>query len=205
QPHPDGAAQVKLTADPGAQFGAGGEPRDHAGLGHPPEDDAGPQAGRVRLLRYKIWRAANWTRPVGSAGPGENDWSLLGEFVRFAPGDTNITRNCATLYVPNYWAKTPLPPDYRRDTTVTICLNRGDLVDYQSGYVIRPGPAVDCIRDAAGSCQRGFGIMHGTGGTSYQTFEQPIKYPVGRYVYRDTLVQNGFLYFYSVTAKDSND
>ena len=199
------STKYNYTANPGRQVVPGGNHEITLAWDNLSETTPDPKTREFDFYAYKIWRAANWTRPVGSAGPGENDWSLLGEYVRFAPSDTNITRNCPTLYVPNYWAKTALPPDYRRDTTVTICLNRGDLIDFQSGYVIRPDASLDCLRDAAGNCQRTVGIKHGTAGTSFQVFELPIKYPVGRYVYRDTLVQNGFLYFYSVTAKDSND
>ncbi len=199
------SAKYNYQANPERRYSPAGDRTITLAWDNLSETTADPKSKEFDFYAYRIWRAANWTRPVGSSGPAEADWSLLGEFVKFAPSDTTITSHCATLYVPNYWAKTPVPPDYRRDSTVTICLRRGDLIDYQSGYVIRPDTTVDCIRDEFGNCSYTIGKKHGTGGTTFEVIEQAIKYPIGRYAFRDTLVQNGFIYFYSVTAKDSND
>ena len=42
-----------------------------------------PKSGWLDFRGYRVWKAANWQRPVGSAGPSDNDWSLLGEFRQF--------------------------------------------------------------------------------------------------------------------------
>ena len=42
-----------------------------------------PKSGWLDFRGYRVWKAANWLRPVGSAGPSDNDWSLLGEFRQF--------------------------------------------------------------------------------------------------------------------------
>jgi hypothetical protein len=78
-----------------------------------------------------------------------------------------------------------------------ICLYKGDIWDPQSGDIIRPDPTVlpvaypDSIVDSA--------LVLGSGAAK----EGRTRYPVGRYRYVDKGVKNGFLYFYSVTGKDS--
>jgi len=42
-----------------------------------------PKTGEFDCRGYRIWKAANWTRPVGSAGPSDEDWALLGEYRLF--------------------------------------------------------------------------------------------------------------------------
>jgi hypothetical protein len=42
-----------------------------------------PKSNRLDFRGYRVWKAANWLRPVGSAGPSDSDWSLLGEFRQF--------------------------------------------------------------------------------------------------------------------------
>ena len=143
---------------------------------------------------YQIWKVSDWTRPVGSSGPGENDWTLLAEYRQFECfGDTTCQRvvkqgdaYCRELFIP------------QTNQTRTICLNPGDLFDPQSGDIIRPDPSVlcigypDCLADSALSLGGGPRVGR-------------IRYPVGRYRYVDRNVKNGFVYFYSVTAKDSTD
>jgi hypothetical protein len=176
------------------------------------ESTADPKSNQFDFYSYKIWRAANWTRPVGSSGPGENDWSLIGEYVRWPANQIeteSVQQDTVSLYVPNYWQKPipegSLPLGWRRDSVVTLQLDRGDLLDFQSGHIIHPEP-VDCVRDTAGDCLTTLGLKHGANPTTPGGGAVRIThYPIGRYTYRDTLVQNGFIYFYSITAKDSND
>ncbi len=157
---------------------------------------------------YKLWKVANWVRPVGSPGPGEDDWALIGEFRKFdyrasngAPIPDNRYRAangdtlCPSMYIPNW-----LDPatGVRGPATVPVCLQRGDLWDRQTGTVIRP---TDLGCEAAGdSCARGTGCRAGADPCIPDTV---IRYPVGRYRFVDRDVKNGFMYFYSVTAFDS--
>jgi hypothetical protein len=79
-----------------------------------------------------------------------------------------------------------------------ICLERGDLWDPQSGDVIRPDPTVPCV-GFPGPCVVDSALVLGSNAAK----EGRVRFPVGRYRYTDRNVKNGFLYFYSVTAKDS--
>lgn len=153
---------------------------------------------------YKIWKVADWIRPVGSAGPTEAEWQLLGEYRIFDYLDINKRP------IPNnrYWKRLPsgdsvlvCPRIYvpQIGDSVDMCLERGDLWDRQSGHIIKPDSTVACV-GAPGPCQFETGCALGT---SPCVAQQRIKYPVGRYQYRDTEVKNGFLYFYAVTAFDS--
>ena len=180
------------------------------------EVTADPKSGWFDARGYRIWKVANWTRPVGSPGPGEDDWSLIGEYRLFeyrVPAGGFVQQNftvtgtdtvCPMLYIPNW--KDPTtgrvgPAD------VPICLQRGDLWDRQTGDIIHPA-AIGCARDPdfprfpgdTDSCAKGTGCLVGTSPCVPQV---RLKYPVGRYRYVDREVKNGFLYFYSVTAFDS--
>ena len=44
-----------------------------------------PAKGTFDFVGYKIWKAANWTRPVGSTGPGDDLWSLLATYYAYDP------------------------------------------------------------------------------------------------------------------------
>src|SRR6185503_9951374 len=39
-----------------------------------------PSSGLIDFKAYRIWKASNFTRPVGSSGPSEELWALLAEF-----------------------------------------------------------------------------------------------------------------------------
>ncbi len=147
---------------------------------------------------------------MGSPGPGEDDWSLIGEYRLFEyrlPTGGFVDRNftvsgtdttCPMVYVPNW--RDPVT-GHVGPASVPICLRRGDLWDRQTGHIIRPNTKVPCVSDTTSD-----GCAHGTGclvGTSPCITQTRIKYPVGRYEYVDRDVKNGFIYFYSVTAFDS--
>jgi hypothetical protein len=79
---------------------------------------------------YKIWKVADWTRPVGSPGPAEEDWSLVADFRLFDYYDRNgnpIPNNYTDISDPLH----PVCGDsvyipslgYKKQ----ICLKRGDL------------------------------------------------------------------------------
>ncbi|MBI1799264.1 MAG: hypothetical protein HYR73_06220 [Candidatus Eisenbacteria bacterium] len=173
-----------------------------------------PKSSWFDCRGYRLWKVANWTRPVGSPGPSEDDWSLMGEYRLFSYrnvsggtiADNRIDSSgvlvCPRIYIPNYRdAAGNLGP-----AVVPICLKDGDLWDRQSGDIVHPDLSLDCARapDSLGvlQCVTGMGWQVGL---NIKTNPQvhPIRYPVGRYRFVDHEVKNGFVYFYSVTAFDS--
>ncbi len=180
-----------------------------------------PKSGWLDFRGYRVWKAANWQRPVGSAGPSDNDWSLLGEFRQFHyygldgliqrnyefTSETDSTpKNCPSLFVPNYnypVGSEHCPSGCIDTATVDICLRLDDLWDRQSGQIIHVSD-IGCALDRAGDCDEVFGCILGR-----QFCDDPLnrehrmRYPVGRYRFVDREVKNGFVYFYSVAAFDS--
>jgi hypothetical protein len=158
---------------------------------------------------YKIWKVSNWTRPVGSPGPAEDDWALIADFRMFDYRNTNnvqIANNAIgkklppvggdpadTLIYPRVWI-----PQLR--DSLEIRLNSGDLWDRQSGRIMRPDTSLQCVKDALGRCVQDSGCVLDI---SPCRKVGRAHYPIGRYRYEDPEVKNGFLYFYSVTAYDS--
>ncbi len=179
-----------------------------------------PSSGEYDFKRYRIWKAANYTRPVGSSGPAEELWALLAEFTFFDELSPLIDS-----------VDTSTPPDGIPDAqehTAPVLLN------VQSGERLFPRDIAPCHEDAVlvdGKCRdqtdpdgppllattpdntlysnpaaRRY-LDYSTGlrnptprvDNNYQT----AKYPIGRYRYEDPQVLNGFIYFYSVTGKDS--
>ena len=188
------------------------------------ENTPDPKVGDFDFRSYRIWKVAGWRRPVGAAGPNDEDWALLSELRLFDYTDSNFTRDavtgarkCPQLFVPNYEypaghehcapqnagvypGRVSLGYGGCRDTaTVGICLYRGDLWDRQSGQIVRPDTTVGCVRDDFGACVQDSGLAQGE-----QFFIKKTRYPVGRYRYVDREVKNGFVYFYSITAGDSS-
>jgi hypothetical protein len=158
-----------------------------------------PERREFDFRSYRLWKAANWTRPIGSSGPNDEDWSLIGEFRLFDYTDSNFVASdtglvCPTVVIPEYYDPVTRT---RGPREIPICLYSGDLWNQQSGEILRPSP-VDCERDENNECEEEPGINVVTQLPTTRT-----KYPVGRYRYVDREVKNGFLYFYSVTAGDS--
>jgi hypothetical protein len=40
-----------------------------------------PLSGQLRFEGYRIWKAANWKRPIGETGPSNDLWMLMGDFA----------------------------------------------------------------------------------------------------------------------------
>src|SRR5262249_41916796 len=153
------------------------------------ENTPDPKTAWFDFRSYRIWKVSNWTRPVGSTGPAEDDWTLLAEYRLFNYADDNRRLENGSLQCPKVY----IP---QRADSVRICLQRGDLWNVQSGDVIHPDPSVLCVGYPNCLIDSAFSV-----GTS--TREGRIRYPVGRYRYVDRQVKNGFLYFYSITGADS--
>ena len=166
-----------------------------------------PRTGVYGFRGYKLWKVAGWQRPVGSSGPSDDDWQLLGEFDFFnylGPDNNYLPNNmvmdsvthtlhCPMVFVPNYYA-----PDtgYVGPRVVPICLTRGDIWDHQDGLVLHPDNGLSIV-DSTHACSPFTAVDCSRTETRY-------RYPVGRYRFVDKEVKNGFLYFYSVTAFDSS-
>src|ERR1051325_482252 len=185
------------TDNPDRRFAPGGDGQVTIAWDNLSEVTADPKTAWFDFRGYKIWKVSNWTRPVGSGGPGEDDWTLLAEYRLFdyAPnnkykivttaGDTVI--KCPRVYIPQV------------GDSMDICLDRGDLWDRQSGNIIKPNPSVLCV--GYPNCVIDSAFANGT--KTVRPNEGRIHYPVGRYAHVDRQVKNGFLYFYSVSAFDS--
>jgi hypothetical protein len=217
------AATYNYTDNPGRDVAPGGDNGITLAWDNLSEITPDPKTNWFDFRTYRIWKVSGWTRPVGSSGPSENDWSLLAEFRLFDHADSNYTRDpqgnkvCPMVYVPNYrypagdpqcsqGTAVPLSSGGCRDAaTVPICLKRGDFWDAQSGELLT-AQDVRCVpkaepnpNDPADTCATVRALKAG----SNTIFQTRTRYPIGRYVYHDPEVKNGFTYFYSVTAGDS--
>jgi hypothetical protein len=144
-----------------------------------------PVKATFDFVGYKIWKAANWTRPVGSTGPGDELWSLLATYYLYDPRVNPLK----------------VTTEDGRDSTVTTQL----LLNRETGEIIYPYD-VPCIELAPGVCDTAFAkkLTFTSAGRDTTLDHFPvIKYPIGRYRFVDRAVLNGFTYFYSVTAFDS--
>jgi hypothetical protein len=176
-----------------------------------------PKTGWLDFRGYRVWKAANWQRPVGSAGPSDNDWSLLGEFRQFHQWarDSNrvwrlLEQNSTRVFVPSHVypvGSAHCPGGCIDSATVDLDLRVNDLWNPQTGEVIRASE-IDCMRDPeSNECMEAFACINGRDRALECPFpahwEHRTRYPVGRYKLLDSEVKNGFVYFYSVTAFDS--
>ncbi|HEV8480040.1 MAG TPA: hypothetical protein VGR66_04535 [Candidatus Eisenbacteria bacterium] len=146
-----------------------------------------PVQGDFDFKGYKIWKAANWTRPVGSSGPGDDLWSLLATYY----------------YYDGVLNPLILKTEDGRDSVVAQNL----LLNRNTGEILYPND-VPCLEkaDEPGVCDQAQGKKFAVSSTGADSTIDPYfvtRYPVGRYTYEDRNVLNGFLYFYSVTAFDS--
>ena len=149
-----------------------------------------PKTGWFDFRGYKIWKVSDWTRPVGSTGPADDDWTLLAQYrwFNYAPDNKMLVNGqavCPKMYIP------------QKSDSESICLTFGDLWDVQSGDIIHPDASLPCVKFP--NCETDSALVLG----SSSQREGRVRYPVGRYRYVDHNVKNGFVYFYSVTAFDS--
>ncbi len=200
-PNTNTAINYNFSDNPTRRFIPAGDQKVTLAWDNLSENTPDPKSGQFDFRGYRIWKVSNWQRPVGSGGPGENDWTLLGEFRLFSYAPDN-KRPCTAQEISSgrcVSGERVCPQVYIPQTgeTVDLCLQKGDLVNIQSGQIIRPDPAVlctgypDCVTDIADKLGR-VGVK-----------DTLTRYPIGRYRYVDTQVKNGFVYFYSVTAFDS--
>lgn len=212
------AANYNFSDNPDRQVAPGGDNTVLLQWDNLSEVSADPKSGWLDFRGYRVWKVANWTRPVGSAGPNDDDWSLIGEYRQFNYRDvftnTIIPRNytwnvisptesvkvCPKVFIPGYRY-----PDGHVDTaTVDICLDYLDIWDRQTGHIIKAQPVACNLGNGPGDCAVYEGCINGRTDCSNPANQEELTYyKVGRYQIVDREVKNGFVYFYSVTAFDS--
>ncbi|MFM7232757.1 MAG: hypothetical protein ACKO3S_12350 [bacterium] len=200
-PNTNLGVSYNYTDNPDRRFAPAGDGQVSIAWDNLSELAPDPKTGWFDFKGYKIWKVQNWTRPVGTSGPAEDDWTMLAEYRMFDARANNrirIVNGTDTTFVcPKVW----IP---QREDSVAICLERGDLWDRQSGDIIRPDATVPCV-GSPGPCQSdsayAVGVTPAPGTVAPKIGR--IRYPIGRYQYVDRSVKNGFVYFYSVSAFDS--
>ena len=201
-PNTNVAVTYNFTDNPDRRFPPAGDAQVTIAWDNLSETSPDPKSGWFDFRGYKLWKVSNWTRPVGSGGPAEDDWTLLAEYRMFDHAATNglpcppeslAAGVCEgglmgpMVYIPQLG-----------DTGLArhVLLRRGDLWDRQSGHIIHPDTTLPCTGFPVCSVDSGAVL----GSTQHTT---RTHYPVGRYRYVDHEVKNGFVYFYSVSAFDS--
>jgi len=217
-PNMNVSINYNYTDNPNRTFAPAGDHQITLAWDNLSEATPDPKTGQFDFRGYKVWKVSNWTRPVGSAGPSDDNWSLLGEYRQFnyvrvadtvfiaANYDTAVgVSTCPQVFVPNYYD--PQTQQFVGGRTVPICLKRGDLWDRQTGIVIHPDQAVACTPDVLNpaTCSVEHGLILGADASNPRPYVHTTvtHYPIGRYHILDREVKNGFVYFYSVTAFDS--
>ncbi|MFH0778085.1 MAG: hypothetical protein V2A71_05575 [Candidatus Eisenbacteria bacterium] len=94
-----------------------------------------PLSGQFRFEGYRIWKAANWTRPIGETGPSPDLWMLLGDFA-YNPIDSLGVNS------PKYIRNTR---ERGADTTFILCDTTLAPVDTSIFAVPRPGQEPESV------------------------------------------------------------
>jgi hypothetical protein len=163
-----------------------------------------PDNAAFDFYSYRVWKASNFTRPVGSSGPSDDLWALLAELKRYddlKPLVDSVDTNQDGI---------------RDSTTKTFPV----LLNVQTGQRIVPNDIPPCAAGTTsinGACPPSSGAPGDTayavaqrayltdaGGVAVDPARKEAIYPIGRYSLRDPNVLNGFVYFYSVTGRDSS-
>jgi hypothetical protein len=96
------------------------------------ETTVDPEKGDFDFRSYRVWKVANWRRPVGSSGPADDDWALLDHFRFFDYTDSN--KDLFVKAKPNGPDLTP----QQRDSLLTSLLYYPSAID----SVVNKGLAV---------------------------------------------------------------
>jgi hypothetical protein len=94
-----------------------------------------PLSGQFRFEGYRIWKAANWKRPIGETGPSSDLWMLLGDFA-YHPVDSLGVNS------PKYIRNTRV---WGGDTTYIMCDTTLAADDSTTYMVTRPGGGTDTV------------------------------------------------------------
>jgi hypothetical protein len=149
-----------------------------------------PSSRLLDVKAYRIWKASNFTRPVGSSGPTDELWALLAEYKVY---------DLARPLVDSVDTDGDRHFDGTKETWPI-------LLNVQTGARLEPLDVAPLMDPVTGDTLVGVGNRpyRDADGASrvWRDFRVPV-YPVGRYRFEDTNVLNGFVYFYAVTAIDS--
>jgi hypothetical protein len=149
-----------------------------------------PETNEFDAKGYALWRASDWTRPVGSTGPDESLWRRLAIYYLY----DEIHPLIEIEFDPSTGA-----PDTTR--TSNVLLNRAWRPGSLYPRLIHTRD-VPCLPGSGGECDTVFARKPVRPGMVIEN-HPVVRYPVGRYELEDTRLLNGFTYFYAVTAFDS--
>ena len=76
-------SSYNFAANPDRRVAPAGDGTVTLGWDNLSEVTVDPEKGHFDFRSYRVWKAANWLRPVGSSGPADADWALLGDFRLF--------------------------------------------------------------------------------------------------------------------------
>jgi hypothetical protein len=95
-----------------------------------------PLSGQFRFEGYRIWKAANWQRPIGETGPSVDLWMLLGDYA-YNPIDSLGVNS------PKYVLNTR---EWGGDTTYVVCDTSLAPIDSSSFQIPSPdGSGTDTV------------------------------------------------------------
>ncbi len=77
------ASSYNFEANPDRRVAAAGDGVITLAWDNLSEVTVDPEKSHFDFRSYRVWKVANWLRPVGSSGPADDDWSLLGHFRFF--------------------------------------------------------------------------------------------------------------------------
>jgi hypothetical protein len=151
-----------------------------------------PEKGKFSFWGYRIYRAAGYTRPVGTNGPTEDQWELIANlrhFDRYEPLVDSVDTD----------------GDGRKDATTRTA---DVLLDVATGrrYPASDVPALTdpATNDTVWSVGERIYFDQDCRCNRPLTAYKVASYPIGRYSWVDRDVHDGFTYFYAVTALDSS-
>ena len=151
-----------------------------------------PNAGQFRFWGYRVYRAAGYTRPVGSTGPLDSQWELLADLRHYDGYEPLVD-------------SVDVNDDGRPDSVrfVTDLLLDRETSERHFAHDVPPltDPATGDTLFARGV--RTYFDQGCRCNRILADYKVP-AYPVGRYTFEDRDVLNGFVYFYMVTAVDSS-
>jgi hypothetical protein len=150
-----------------------------------------PETNEFDLRGFAIWRASDWTRPVGSTGPEEELWRRLAIYYLYDEIHPLIEIEFD-----------PTTGDPDTTFTTNVLLNRAWRPGSLYPRLIH-AQDVPCLPGGEGECDTVYAKKSVRTGLVIE--DHPVvRYPVGRYELDDTRLLNGFTYFYAVTAFDSS-
>jgi hypothetical protein len=151
-----------------------------------------PNAGKFQFWGYRIYRAAGYTRPVGSTGPSDAQWELVASLRRYDDLEPLID-------------SLDVDGDGKFDTTRATS---NVLLDTETGQRYPANEVPPRFDPETGDTLFSYGVRtYFDQGCRCNRIRNDYKvplYPIGRYAYLDREVLNGFIYFYAITAVDSS-